>query len=67
MMSWYIFLNRTPQNHLPELQGRQIFTPPAMRGTSGQAYTDNIINFFKNLFNLCLPYEMFTPFNSKTI
>jgi hypothetical protein len=85
MISWHIFLNRTPQNHLPELQGRQIFTdPPAMGarppvkparhspeakpmadgqgeaawGISGQAYTDNIINFFKNLFNLCLPYEM---------
>jgi len=49
MTSWYFFLNRT-----------QIFAdPPAMRGTSGQVYADNVIIFlFKYLVNLCLPYEM---------
>ncbi len=37
-------------------------------GTSGQVYTDNIVILqFKNLDNLCLPNEMFTPFNSQTI
>ncbi len=44
--NWKIFykLNRT-----------QIFAdPPAMRGTSGQVYTDNIVILqFKNLDNLC--------------
>jgi hypothetical protein len=37
-------VNRTPQYDLMDLRGRQIFAdPPAMRGTSGQVYTDNII------------------------
>jgi len=38
-----------------KLNRTQIFAdPPAMRGTSGQVYTDNIVILqFKNLDNLC--------------
>ena len=48
-------LNRTPQYDLPDLRGRQIFAdPPAMRGTSGQVYTDNIIIYNLKNFLICV-------------
>jgi hypothetical protein len=51
-----------PTCHCEARAGRQ---GEAAWGTSGQVCTDNIVILqFKNLDNLCLPYEMFTPFNS---
>jgi len=54
-------LNRAPRHHLlacpdiyGELQGRQIFTdPPAMRGTSGQVYTEDMIIHSLEIIKIC--------------
>jgi hypothetical protein len=45
--------------HSPEMQPMADGQGEAAWGTSGQVFTDNnIISLFKNLDNLCLPYEM---------
>jgi hypothetical protein len=54
-----------PARHSPEAKPMADGQGEAAWGTSGQVCTDNIVILqFKNLDNLCLPYEMFTPFNS---
>jgi hypothetical protein len=48
-----------PARHSPEAKPMADGQGEAARGTSGQVFTDNnIIFYFKNLDNLCLPNEM---------